>query len=97
MIPCLAYNAHAPRDEAKLVPLPFTIFLELEIIDRPATRVARQVLYKVLKVGRIRGLVDDDFGMGVVEGVEDVSILSAQLELLVGRGARICGFDARCL
>lgn len=71
-----------PGEEADLVPLALVTLLVLEIVDGVTALGRWKLGNEVVVRGRGGGLCDDDLGVVLVEGVDDVLDLLAKLELL---------------
>lgn len=72
----------APHEEADLVALALALLLEFKVVHCPSALSFGQIADKLVVVGRVRRLLDNDLGFLVVNAIDDVLGLLAQLERL---------------
>jgi len=83
-----------PSVEGDLVP-PATLMLVVKVVNSPSTLILWEMTEESVVVA-VPALLDDDFGVFIVEVIDDVLVLVTELEILVGGDTRLgCG-DTRC-
>jgi len=69
--------------------------LVVKVVNSPSTLILWEMTEESVVVA-VPALLDDDFGVFIVEVIDDVLVLVTELEILVGGDTRLgCG-DTRC-